>query len=219
MKNEFPYLGPDMYFEFPEPADSEGIVAAGGNLSPGMLISAYKQGIFPWFNEKDPLLWWSPDPRFVLFPEKLHVSRSMKKLIKKNRFEVSFNSDFDSVISGCRYIEREGQAGTWITEEMEKAYKKLFKLGYILSAEVREPGSSEVAAGLYGVRIGNCYFGESMFSRKANGSKYGFIALTEKLLNEGVVLIDCQVYTSHLESLGAEMISRKEFIEILNDNL
>jgi leucyl/phenylalanyl-tRNA--protein transferase len=221
MKNLFPWLSPDSFFSFPDPESStdEGIVASGGNLSPGMLLSAYKQGIFPWFNEDEPLLWWSPDPRFVLFPDKLHISRSMKKLIKKNRFEVTYNSDFDSVIKGCRHTSREGQDGTWISEEMENGYRELYNLGYVVSVEVREKGSEELAAGLYGVRLGNCFFGESMFSRVTNGSKYGFISVIEKLKNEGAAVIDCQVYTSHLESLGAEMISRQEFLEIVKNNI
>jgi len=221
MKNLFPWLPPDSFFRFPDPdsATDEGIVASGGNLSPGMLLSAYRQGIFPWFNEDEPLLWWSPDPRFVIFPDKLHISRSMKKLFKKNRFEVTYNSDFDSVIKGCRYTSREGQDGTWITGEMENSYRELYNLGYILSVEVREEGSEELAAGLYGVRLGNCFFGESMFSRVTNGSKYGFISVTEKLKNEGAAVIDCQVYTSHLESLGAEMISRQDFLEIVKNNI
>ncbi len=220
MDSIFPYLEPEDYFEFPSPdnATDEGIVAAGGNLSPGMLVSAYRQGLFPWFSEDEPLLWWSPDPRFVMFPEKVHVSRSMKKLIRKNSFDVTFNTDFDSVIKGCRHTYREGQDGTWITDEMEDAYKRLFSLGYILSVEVREAGSNSVSAGLYGVRIGNCFFGESMFSNIPNGSKYGFIKASEKLRSEGVILIDCQVYTSHLESLGAEMIERDKFLEIVRNN-
>ena len=216
----FPWLQPEDYFEFPSPdnATEDGIVAAGGNLSPGMLISAYRQGIFPWFSEEEPLLWWSPDPRFVLFPGQIHISRSMKKLIKKEKFRVTYNTDFESVIRGCRYADRPGQEGTWITEDMEAAYRRLFDLGYILSVEVREHGSMEVAAGLYGVRIGTCFFGESMFSTVPNGSKYGFIKASEKLFSEGTAVIDCQVYTSHLESLGAEMISRDKFLQIVREN-
>ena len=221
MSSIFPWLEPDDYFEFPsfENATDEGIVAAGGNLSPGMLISAYRQGIFPWFSDDEPLLWWSPDPRFVILPGKIHISRSMKKLIKKEKFNVSYNTDFESVIRGCRYAYRPDQDGTWITDDMETAYKRLFNLGYILSVEVREHGSEEVVAGLYGVKIGNCFFGESMFSTIPNGSKYGFISAAEKLFAEGTVIIDCQVHTSHLESLGAQMIKRKKFLEIIKNNI
>ena len=216
----FPYLEPEDFFEFPSPSDAtpDGLVAAGGNLSRVCLFPHTARGFSPGFNHDDPLLWWSPDPRFVIFPDKIHVSRSMKKLFKKKRFEVSYNSDFESVIRGCRYSERKGQPGTWITDEMEEAYKELYKLGYVLSVEVREPGSEDLAAGLYGVRIGKCFFGESMFSRKPNGSKYGFITSAQKLFSEGVVIIDCQIYTSHLESLGAEMIGRRSFIDIIRNN-
>ncbi len=221
MKNRFPYYGIDDFFKFPPPegASEEGIVAVGGNLSPGMLLSAYRQGIFPWFNENDPVLWWSPDPRFVLFPEKLHISGSMKKLFKKRFFDVSFNTDFDSVIKGCREAKREGQNGTWITDDMEKGYKELFMHGFILSVEVRVPESGELAGGLYGVRAGNCFFGESMFSRVTNGSKYGLISVVEKLKEEGVRIIDCQVYTPHLESMGAQLISRSDFLELIEKNI
>lgn len=220
MSSTFPWLSPDDYFEFPSPenATPEGIVASGGNLSPGMLISAYSQGIFPWFNEDEPLLWWSPDPRFVLFPDKIHVSKSMKKLFRKNRFNVTFNTDFESVIKGCRHAYRPDQEGTWITDEMENAYQELFNLGKVLSVEVREADSDDVCAGLYGVLMGKCFFGESMFSSIPNGSKYGFITAAKRLKSEGIVLIDCQVYTEHLESLGAEMISRSEFLEIVKNN-
>ena len=221
MSSIFPWLGPDDYFEFPSPdrATEEGLLAAGGNLSPGMLISAYRQGIFPWFSNDEPLLWWSPDPRFVLLPGNIHVSRSMKKLFKKEKFTVSYNTDFESVIRGCRYADRPEQGGTWITEDMENAYKRLYELGYIFSVEVRETGSDKLAAGLYGVRMGNCFFGESMFSAVPNGSKYGFISAAEKLFAEGTVIIDCQVYTSHLESLGAGMMSRDKFLDIIRQNI
>ena len=221
MSSTFPWLGPDDYFKFPSPENAtvDGIVASGGNLSPGMLISAYAQGIFPWFNEDEPLLWWSPDPRFVLFPDKIHVSRSMKKLFKKKRFHVTFNTDFESVIKGCRNAYRPEQEGTWITDEMENAYQELYNLGLVLSVEVREKNTDDICAGLYGVLMGKCFFGESMFSSIPNGSKYGFITAAEKLKNEGIVLIDCQVYTEHLESLGAEMISRTDFLETVKRNI
>ena len=223
MKNKFPYLDENVFFDFPsvESATPEGIVAAGGNLSPGMLLSAYSQGLFPWFNRHDPVLWWSPDPRFVLFPEKLHISRSLAKLFKKEAFRVEFNSSFNEIIRGCRNAYRPGQGGTWITDEMEEAYKKLFGLGYVYCAAVREPGNTDLAGGIYGVKIGRCYFGESMFFNVENASKYGFVLMVEKLAEEGVEMIDCQVETEHLRRFGAGMIPRNVFInkvkELIND--
>jgi len=219
MKNRFPYLDESVFFEFPpvERAQSNGLLAVGGNLSPGMLISAYKQGIFPWFSEGDPILWWSPDPRYVLFPEKLHIPGSLKKVLKRNLFNVSFNTRFNEIIEECRRIPRPEQNGTWITEEMEKAYIKLFELGYISCAAVTEPDSDKLAGGVYGVRIGKCWFGESMFTKIDNASKYGFVKFVDYLKQEGVVIIDCQVKTDNLERFGAEMIPRAQFLDIVKN--
>lgn len=197
---------------FPDPALSEkdGLLAIGGDLSTDRLILAYKTGIFPWF-EGDVPLWWSPDPRFVLFPDELKISTSMKTLLKRNAFSFTINQAFSEVIRQCKSVTRDGQAGTWITEEMQDAYNELHKLGYAVSAEAWNEG--ELAGGLYGIRIGKMFFGESMFSHQSNASKSAFISFVDQLKSEGVELIDCQVYTAHLESLGARMIPRKEFLQ------
>ncbi|WP_299524844.1 leucyl/phenylalanyl-tRNA--protein transferase [Winogradskyella sp.] len=207
-----------MYFltqkiEFPDvsEATSEGLLAVGGDLSTERLIHAYTNGIFPWFEDEEPLLWWSPDPRFVLFPKELKVSKSMSQLFKKNLFKVTFNKDFESVIEQCAMTKREGQEGTWITEDMKKAYIKLHGLGYAKSAEVWQDG--ELVGGLYGVDLGNKVFcGESMFAKVSNASKVGFVHFVQ---NSNYSLIDCQIYTKHLESLGAKHISRQEFLKYL----
>ena len=199
--------------QFPpvEMADEDGLLAIGGDLSRERLLHAYRNGIFPWYENKY-ILWWCPDPRFVLFPPELKISSSMKQLLKKHRFEFSINTDFNSVISQCKAISRRGQDGTWITEEMRNAYNDLHYAGYAHSAEVRLNG--ELVGGLYGIRLGKIFYGESMFSRNSNASKYAFIRYVEQLKSEGVELIDCQVYTSHLESLGARMIPRPQFIKL-----
>ena len=215
---KFSYLDESVFFEFPpvEKAQPDGLLAVGGNMSPGMLLSAYKQGIFPWFSEGDPVLWWSPDPRYVLFPEKLHTPSSLKKYLKKNFFNVFFNIRFEEIIEECAKAPRPGQDGTWITEELKKAYIKLNELGYISCAAVTEPDSDKLAGGVYGVRIGNCFFGESMFAKADNASKYGFVKFVEYLKQEGVVIIDCQIKTDNLERFGAEMVPREQFLDIIN---
>lgn len=186
----------------------------GGDLSTERLLAAYKKGIFPWY-EGDTPLWWCPDPRFVLFPGELRVSKSMKVLLKRQAFTFTVNKDFPSVIRACKQMSRKGQDGTWITDEVERAYIKLHQLGHAHSAEAWE--GDQLAGGLYGIRMGNVFFGESMFSRADNASKYAFISYAGQLRLEGVQLIDCQVYTEHLESLGARMIPRTEFINLLKD--
>jgi leucyl/phenylalanyl-tRNA--protein transferase len=205
------------YQKFPQidMADEDGLLAIGGELSVERLIDAYNQGIFPWYDASQPVLWWSPDPRMVLFPEKLRVSKSMKKLFRDKTFEVTFNTDFKSVIENCANIWREGQDGTWITEEIQKAYLDLHRLGIAHSVEVWD--GKKLVGGLYGIYLEDkkVFCGESMFATASNASKYGFIKLVEKLRAQGVKLIDCQIYTPHLESLGAEEISRKEFLEFL----
>jgi leucyl/phenylalanyl-tRNA---protein transferase len=200
--------------QFPpvEMADEDGLLAVGGDLSRERLIYAYSNGIFPWY-ETRYILWWCPDPRFVLFPGELRISSSMKQLLKKQAFEFSVNRDFNAVISNCKTITRRGQDGTWITEEMRSAFNDLHAAGYAHSAEVWSKG--ELVGGLYGVRLGKIFFGESMFSRTSNASKYAFISYVEYLKKEGVELIDCQVYTAHLESLGAEMIPRSRFLNLI----
>jgi len=205
------------YQKFPpvETADEDGLLAIGGELSVERLIDAYNHGIFPWYDASQPVLWWSPDPRMVLFPQKLKVSKSMKKLILNNAFEVTFNRDFKAVIENCANIWRQGQNGTWITEEIQKAYLELHRLGIAHSVEVWD--GNNLVGGLYGIYLEDkkVFCGESMFSTVSNASKYGFIKLVEKLRVDGVKLIDCQIYTPHLESLGAEEISRKEFLGFL----
>jgi leucyl/phenylalanyl-tRNA--protein transferase len=211
---DFPYLDEGARFSFPPPEKAEGgIVAVGGNLSPGMLLSAYEQGIFPWYNPEDPILWQSPDPRFVLFPEKLHVSASMRKALRRGDFEFALDRDFAGVIRGCAAAERPGQRGTWITEDMIAAYTELHRLGWAHSAESYAGG--ELAGGCYGVRLGRVFFGESMFAKKSNASKAAFLRLAELLFAEGLAFIDCQVRTDHLASLGAEEIPRQAFLALL----
>ena len=205
-------LNQNLWFPPVEDAGEDGLLAMGGDVSVNRLLLAYKRGIFPWYDGDIPL-WWCPDPRFVLFPENLKVSKSMEVLIKKNTFRFTSNQSFTQVIRNCKELQRKGQDGTWITDELEKSLNELHQLGFAHSAETWLNG--ELVGGLYGIRMGNLFFGESMFSKKANASKYAFIRYVRQLKNEGVYLIDCQVFTAHLESLGAEMISRKEFIELL----
>jgi leucyl/phenylalanyl-tRNA--protein transferase len=190
----------------------DGLLAIGGDLSTERLLLAYKKGIFPWFDGEVPL-WWCPDPRFVLFPDEIKVSKSMKVLLKRNAFEFTTNKAFTAVIEACKQTDRDGQFGTWISAEVEKAYTQLHKIGYAHSAETWLNG--RLIGGLYGVRMGDLFFGESMFSHVSNASKYALIKYVELLKKEGVRLIDCQVYTEHLESLGARMIDRETFLQHL----
>jgi leucyl/phenylalanyl-tRNA--protein transferase len=213
---DFPYLTKNTYYKFPDPETAQdNIVCVGGNLSPGMLISAYKQGIFPWFNEGEPVIWQSPDPRFVIFPQNLHVSASMRKILNKKRFEISFDRDFKAVISACAAKYRPGQDGTWITGDMIAAYTELHRLGKAHSAEAWFEGA--LAGGCYGVRLGRVFFGESMFAYKPNASKAAFLSLAESLFADGVAFIDCQVYSDHLASLGGVELSRKDFLRMLKE--
>jgi leucyl/phenylalanyl-tRNA--protein transferase len=193
-------------------AEPDGLLAIGGDLCPERLLLAYRNGIFPWY-EGPHILWWSPDPRFVLFPKELKISHSMKQLLKQNAFEFTVNKAFKTVIHECKTTRRKDQHGTWITDEVEDAYTHMHKLGYATSAEVWKNG--ELVGGLYGIRIGNVFCGESMFSKASNASKFAFICYVEELKKENIELIDCQVYTPHLESLGAKMIPRSEFVEML----
>ena len=197
-------------------AQPDGLLAIGGDLRTDRLLLAYRNGIFPWY-EGNHILWWCPDPRFVLFPEELKISKSMKVLLKKKAFEFTIDKAFAEVINNCKTISRKEQDGTWITDEVKSAYTRMHQLGYAHSAEVWQNG--DLAGGLYGIRIGNVFFGESMFSRSSNASKYAFISFVQQLQSEGVQLIDCQVYTEHLESLGASMVSRQRFISLLHELL
>lgn len=209
------YLEPNEKFPPVSETDEQGLLAIGGDLSISRLIYAYNHGIFPWYDASQPLLWWSPDPRMVLFPKNLKVSKSMKQLLRKKKFTVTFNKDFGAVIEACAQIRREGQQGTWITREMIASYNSLHQLNIAQSVEVWE--NDDLVGGLYGIYLEdkNVFCGESMFTRVSNASKYGFITLVNKLKEEGVKLIDCQVYTKHLESLGAEEIPRDEFLSYL----
>nr|WP_294906616.1 leucyl/phenylalanyl-tRNA--protein transferase [uncultured Lacibacter sp.] len=204
-----------LWFPPADNATADGLLAIGGDLQLERLLLAYRSGIFPWFNDDEPPLWWCPDPRCVLIPEELYVSKSMQQLIKRNAFTVTFNKAFSTVIHLCGQT-RKLKEGTWITREIEKAYTQLHQKGHALSAEAWL--DNELAGGLYGVRLGNIFFGESMFSKVSNASKYAFITLVQQLQKEGVVLIDCQIHTAHLESLGAKMISRKEFLAVVKTN-
>jgi leucyl/phenylalanyl-tRNA--protein transferase len=197
-------------------AEPDGLLAMGGDLSSERLLLAYRSGIFPWYEGKT-ILWWSPDLRFVLFPDELKISKTIKPLLNRNEFEFSINESFIAVIHQCKKTKRPGQQGTWITDEVEKAFCKMHELGYAHSAEVRKDG--ELIGGLYGIRLGKMFFGESMFSKVSNASRYCFIKYVQQLKEEGVQLIDCQVYTKYLESFGARMISRKDFIQLLQNLL
>lgn len=208
-------LDDELWFPPVQEAMPDGLLAAGGDLSVDRLLLAYSSGIFPWYNEEDPPLWWSPDPRFVLFPDELKVSKSMKQVIRKNEFEFRVNTNFPEVITSCSQVYREGQPGTWITSEIIDAYTQLNELGYSFSAEAWQAGN--LVGGLYGVLMGKIFFGESMFSKVSNASKFAFIKWVELLKENGIVLIDCQVHTAHLESLGARMIERDRFLEIVQE--
>ena len=209
----------ELYFPPVDLAEADGLLAIGGDLSPRRLLLAYSHGIFPWY-EGEYILWWCPDPRFVLFPSELKISKSMKTLLQKNAFDFTVNNAFQDVIHHCKEIKRPGQKGTWITNEVEAAYFKMHELGYAISAETWKDG--ELVGGVYGIKLGKVFFGESMFSKASNASKFAFIKFVAFLKQQDVELIDCQVYTEHLESLGARMISRKEFtrklIEMIDDD-
>lgn len=194
----------------------DGLLAVGGDLSVKRLLEAYRCGIFPWYNDPDPIMWWSPDPRLVLFPDRLHVAKSMRLLFNKKIYEVSFNREFGRVMKLCGEISRKGQAGTWINPDMIDAYTAFHKAGYAHSVEVW--GGEELVGGLYGVAIGKIFYGESMFALKPNASKFGFISLVRQLASKGFKLIDCQQDTPHLRSLGAELIDRRVFSQILDEN-
>ena len=192
-------------------ADNSGLLAIGGDLSPKRLLSAYKMGIFPWFNPNEPILWWSPNPRFVIIPSEIKISKSMKQVLRSDKFKVTFDQDFIGVIKGCQNVPRPGQQGTWISEEIIESYYDLFKKGFIHSVEVWH--NNELVGGLYGGVLGKCFFGESMFANMSNASKAGFITMAKNLEEHDFELIDCQVYTNHLETLGAKMIPRMDFLK------
>ncbi len=194
-------------------ADDNGLLAIGGDLSAKRLILAYKSGIFPWYNQGEPIIWYSPNPRMVMFPKDLKVSKSMRQVIRKTTYEITFNQNFSKVIHYCKTINRPNQPGTWITNEMQEAYINLHQLGWAKSVEVWS--NKELVGGLYGIDLGTVFCGESMFSKVSNASKLAFIFLVQKLEKENYKLIDCQVYNPHLESLGAKEISREDFLKYL----
>lgn len=198
-------------------AEPDGLLAVGGDLSPVRLIKAYKSGLFPWFSPGDPILWWTPDPRFVLFPEDLHISRSTKRLMKKKPFHYTYNTAFQQVINYCKTVPRDGQEGTWITKEMEEAYLRLHKLGHAVSVEVWQ--HEALVGGVYGIIIGKAFFGESMFSLVPNASKLGIIHWVMYLKSQNFRIIDCQMYSRHMESLGAVSINRKKFEQLLQTSV
>jgi leucyl/phenylalanyl-tRNA--protein transferase len=203
--------------QFPDPGyalqEPDGLLAVGGDLSPARLLNAYRQGIFPWYSDGQPILWWSPNPRAVLFPDRLKISHSLKKTLRRQRFRVTLDSAFTEVIAACS-TPRPEQEGTWITDEMQQAYGQLHRIGFAHSVEVWE--DKALVGGLYGVSLGKVFFGESMFTQRSDASKVGFAHLVEQLKAWGFGLIDCQVHTSHLSSLGAEDIPRTEFLELLD---
>lgn len=208
-------LSDDLIFPPPYLADEDGLLAVGGDLSCERLLLAYSMGIFPWYIESSPIFWWSPDPRLVLFPEELHVSRSLKQIIKKQIFTITTDKAFEEVIRNCATIKRRGSKGTWLTEEMINAYIDLHRLNYAHSYESWYNG--ELVGGLYGVAIGGVFFGESMFTKMSNASKVAFVKTVESLNSWGFVIIDCQVQTKHLMSFGARLIPRKQFLKILDE--
>ena len=210
-------LSNDISFPSVETADEDGFLAIGGDLSTERLLEAYRSGIFPWYNEDEPICWWSPNPRCVLFPAQLHISKTMQQVIFRKEFNFIINSAFEAVMRRCQTIKRTGESGTWIQEEMIEAYCRLYKLGYAFSGEAWYDG--KLVGGMYGLKIGKIFFGESMFSSITNASKFAFIKFVQHLQMEDVKLIDCQMRTDHLVSLGATLISRKEFTEILKENI
>lgn len=210
-------LSDDLVFPSPQLAAQEGLLAVGGDLSQERLLLAYRMGIFPWYSENEPILWWSPDPRLVLYPSELKISKSLKKTIKKQRFEITADEAFESVIKACAQSRTRMQEGTWIVDDMIAAYCSLHESGLAHSVEAWQEG--KLAGGLYGVSLGGCFFGESMFTRISNASKVAFVALVEHLKQLNFNLIDCQVTTTHLLSFGAREIPRAQFLKELEKSL
>ena len=209
-------LGAALVFPPVEMASSEGILAFGGDLKPERLMLAYRSGIFPWYNEGEPIIWYCPEERMVLFPNELRISKSMHQVMRSKTLTITNNTAFEQVISQCQNSPRKDQLGTWITDDMKQAYLKLHELGFARSVEVWQ--DDELVGGLYGIDLGHVFCGESMFSKASNTSKLAFIHLVQQLEKKQYKLIDCQVYNEHLESLGAREIPRNEFMEILLDD-
>lgn len=208
-ENEISFPDPELYY------GHEGIIAFGGDLSIERIWLAYQLGIFPWYNPDEEILWWCPDPRFVLFPEELKISKSMRKILDRHVFTFTENQNFREVIKSCQEISRKGQSGTWLSDELMESFIQLHEYGLAKSIEVWQDG--ELVGGFYGLQIGNVFCGESMFAKVSNASKAGFIHFVESNKNN-LELIDCQSHTDHLESLGARMIPKKEFLKILHEN-
>ncbi len=210
------FLTKTLFFPPVSETDEDGILAVGGDLSPERLVLAYQNGIFPWFEDDDPIIWWSPNPRMVLLFDELVISKSMRNILNRKMFKVTFNQNFRDVISNCKKIKRDGQNGTWITDDMVEAYVKLHKLGIAKSVEVWQ--DKKLVGGLYGIDLGHVFCGESMFSKVSNASKVAFIILAQQLQKNNYKLIDCQVYNDHLASLGCREIAREDFLTVLKSN-
>jgi len=210
-------LGPDLIFPPPEVAEPDGVLAVGGDLRPERLLLAYSQGIFPWYDENLPILWHSPDPRMVLMAEDLHVPHSLRKVMRRRPYELALDTAFAKVIRACAHVPRPGQDGTWITEDMIEAYEELHRQGFAHSAEAWQDG--ELVGGLYGVSLGHCFFGESMFALRSDASKVAFVSLVGQLERWGIDLVDCQVHTEHLERFGAVEWPRARFLDCLAERL
>ena len=209
-------LTDEIMFPNPELAEEDGLLAIGGDLRWERLLLAYCNGIFPWYSDDEPILWWCPKPRFIIKPNEVKISKSMKRVFNKGEFKVTFNNDFEGVISKCKEL-RENKEGTWITDEMMDAYINLHKRGFASSVEVYN--NEKLVGGLYGVKIGKCFFGESMFSIESNASKVALISMCKKLEEEGFIFLDCQMHTNHLESMGGRFIDWEEFKLMLKEGI
>jgi leucyl/phenylalanyl-tRNA--protein transferase len=210
------FLSKDLYFPPVDEASYEGVLAIGGDLSIERLLLAYRNGIFPWFNEDEPILWWAPSERMVVVPSLYKVSKSIRNLLNQNKFRVTFNQNFREVILGCQQIDRPGQDGTWLSDDFVESYSKLHEMGIAKSVEVWQ--NDELVGGLYGVDLGHIFCGESMFSKVPNASKIAFVTLIKYLKEHHYKLLDCQVHNDHLEKLGAIEISRETFMKVLNSS-
>lgn len=209
-------LTDEIMFPKPELSEEDGLLAIGGDLRWERLLLAYCNGIFPWYSDDEPILWWCPKPRFIIKPKEVKISKSMKRVFNKGEFKVTFNNDFEGVISKCKEL-RENKEGTWITEDMKQAYINLFNKGFASSVEVYK--DDKLVGGLYGVNIGRCFFGESMFSTEANASKVALISICKRLEEEGYLFLDCQMHTNHLESMGGKFVAWNDFKMMLQEGV
>lgn len=210
-------LNNEIFFPPPDFAEEDGLLAVGGDLTTERLMTAYSMGIFPWYSDGSPILWWSPDPRFVLIPEDFRLSRSLKQTMRKRTYHVTFDADFEGVIRNCASVPRKGEAGTWITDDMINAYLDLHRVGYAHSVETWHEGI--LSGGLYGVALGRAFFGESMFSLKSDASKVALAGLVSRLVECGYLFLDCQMTTGHLAGMGAKEMPRDEFLKLLKNAL